>query len=152
NQRLVLDRVRSINTTTSDLIAGTAQALRTQGVEIQTQASSTVLDMEKLEQAFNDVIGAIDEVSRYRREALPRLDEQINRLEDLAARGNAAIENLEQGSQVRVHNSLQGTQQASCRFESSAWAAHEPVVKGYGLVPYATRPGVFARRTTPPGT
>src|SRR5690606_12096291 len=72
NQRLVLDRVRSINTTTSDLIAGTAQALRTQGVEIQTQASSTVLDMEKLEQAFNDVIGAIDEVSRYRREALPR--------------------------------------------------------------------------------
>ncbi len=106
NQRLVLDRVRSINTTTSDLIAGTAQALRTQGVEIQTQASSTVLDMEKLEQAFNDVIGAIDEVSRYRREALPRLDEQINRLEDLAARGNAAIENLEQGSQVQVHNSL----------------------------------------------
>src|SRR5690606_4107279 len=55
NQRLVLDRVRSINTTTSDLIAGTAQALRTQGVEIQTQASSTVLDMEKLEQAFSDV-------------------------------------------------------------------------------------------------
>lgn len=106
NQRLVLDRVRSINTTTSDLIAGTAQALRTQGVEIQTQASSTVLDMEKLEQAFSDVIGAIEEVSRYRREALPRLDEQIDRLEDLAAQGSQAIENLDQGSQVQLHNRL----------------------------------------------
>src|SRR5690606_15465470 len=106
NHRLVLDRVRSIKTTTSDLMAGTAKAVRTEGVEIQTQASATELDTDQLEQAYNDVIGALDEVSRYRREALPRLDEQISRLEDLAARGNAAIENLEQGSQVQVHNSL----------------------------------------------
>lgn len=106
NQRLVLDRVRSINTTTSDLIAGTAQALRSQGVEIQTQASSTVLDMEKLEKAFSDVIGAIEEVSRYRREALPRMDEQIDRLESLAAQGEAAIKNLEQGNQAQISNSL----------------------------------------------
>jgi uncharacterized protein YaaN involved in tellurite resistance len=98
NQRLVLDRVEALNTTTSDLIAGTAQALRTQGVEIQNRAASTVLDMEKLKQAFAEVIGAIDEVSRYRREALPRLDEQIDRLEELAAEGDAAIARLERGS------------------------------------------------------
>jgi uncharacterized protein YaaN involved in tellurite resistance len=98
NQRLVLDRVEAINTTTSEMIAGTAQALRTQGVQIQTRASSTVLDMQMLEQAFADVIGAIDEVSRYRREALPRLDEQIDRLEALAAKGDQAITQLEQGN------------------------------------------------------
>src|SRR5690606_39517312 len=106
NQRLVLDRVSEINDTTTDLIAGTAQALRTKGVEIQTQAYSAVLDMEKLEQAFSDVVGAIEEVSRYRREALPRLDEQIDRLEYLAAQGSQAIENLDQGSQVQLHNRL----------------------------------------------
>jgi uncharacterized protein YaaN involved in tellurite resistance len=98
NQRLVLDRIEALNSTTSDLIAGTAKALRTQGVEIQTRASSTVLDMEKLEAAFGDVIGAIDEVSRYRREALPKLDEQIDRLENLAARGDAAIKKLDEGN------------------------------------------------------
>lgn len=98
NQRLVLDRVEALNTTTSDLIAGTAKALRTQGVEIQTRAASTVLDMEKLEQAFTDVLGAIDEVARYRREALPRLDEQIDRLEVLAAQGDAAIAQLDRGN------------------------------------------------------
>ena len=98
NQRLVLDRVEALNSTTSSLIAGTAKALRTQGVDIQTRASSTVLDMEKLKQAFTDVIGAIDEVSRYRREALPRLDEQIDQLEQLAGQGSEAIARLEQGN------------------------------------------------------
>lgn len=98
NQKLVLDRVEALNSTTSDLIAGTAKALRSQGVEIQTRASSSMLDMEKLEAAFGDVIGAIDEVSRYRREALPKLDQQIDRLEELAGRGDAAIRQLEQGN------------------------------------------------------
>jgi uncharacterized protein YaaN involved in tellurite resistance len=106
NQRLVLDRVEALNTTTSDLIAGTAKALRTQGTDIQTRASSTVLDMEKLEQAFADVIGAIDEVARYRREALPRLDAQIDRLEDLAAQGEDAIGRLEQGNEARPGSTI----------------------------------------------
>ena len=106
NQRLVLDRIESLNSTTSDLIAGTAKALRTQGVEIQTRASSTVLDMEKLESAFTDVIGAIDEVSRYRREALPRLDEQIDRLQELATRGDAAIARLDEGNTAQASQRL----------------------------------------------
>ena len=106
NQRLVLDRVEALNSTTSDLIAGTSKALRSQGVEIQTRASSTVLDMEKLEQAFEDVIGAIDEVSRYRRDALPRLDEQIDRLQDLAERGDAAIRNLDRGNTAQVEKAI----------------------------------------------
>ncbi len=98
NQRLVLDRVEAINATTSDLIAGTAKALRTQGADIQNRAASTVLDMEKLEAAFADVLGAIDEVARYRREALPRLDAQIDRLDALAAEGAEAIDRLERGN------------------------------------------------------
>ncbi|SFM57502.1 Uncharacterized conserved protein YaaN involved in tellurite resistance [Ectothiorhodospira mobilis] len=102
NQRLVLDRVEALNTTTSDLIAGTAQALRGQGVEIQNRAASTVLDMEKLEQAFADVVGAIDEVSRYRREALPRLDAQIDRLDHLASEGTQAIRRMDRGSAAQA--------------------------------------------------
>ncbi|WP_421621276.1 toxic anion resistance protein [Alkalilimnicola ehrlichii] len=100
NQRLVLDRVEGLNRTTSDMIAGTAQALRRQGAEIQTRAAATMLDMEQLEAAFEDVLGAIDALSRYRQEALPRLDEQIDRLDTLARRGQGAIERLEQGNQA----------------------------------------------------
>lgn len=98
NQRLVLDRVEALNASTSALIAGTAKALRSQGTEIQKRASSTLLDMQVLEEAFSDVLGAIDEVSRYRREALPRLDEQIDRMAALAEQGNAAIARLDEGN------------------------------------------------------
>lgn len=102
NQRLVLDRVEALNSATSDLIAGTANALRTQGVEIQNRAASTVLDMEQLEQAFTDVIAAIDEVSRYRRDALPRLDAQIDRLEALSREGEAAMERMDKGNNAEA--------------------------------------------------
>ncbi len=98
NQRLVLDRVAALNETTSSLIAGTAQALRTQGVEIQTRAASATLDMDRLEQAFADVIGAIDDLSHYRQDALPKLDAQIDRLASLAKRGEQAIRQLDDGN------------------------------------------------------
>ncbi|MEY6434271.1 toxic anion resistance protein [Thioalkalicoccus limnaeus] len=107
NQRLVLDHVEALNTTTSDLIAGTSRALRTQGVEIQNRAASTVLDMEQLEQAFADVIGAIDEVARYRREALPRLDAQIDRLEELSRQGEEAIQRMDQGNATEIARAVE---------------------------------------------
>ncbi len=97
NQRLVLDRIEALNATTSEMIGGTARALRQQGVDIQQRASSAMLDMQALEQAFGEVMGAIDDLSRYRREALPRLDDQIDRLATLAGRGGEAIDRLQRG-------------------------------------------------------
>ncbi|MDN3518009.1 toxic anion resistance protein [Aquisalimonas lutea] len=94
NQRLVLDRVEALNASTSNMIAGTAQKLRDQGVAIQQRAASTSLDMEQLEEAFANVMAAIDEVARYRRDALPRLDAQIDRLEQLARQGDAALRDM----------------------------------------------------------
>ena len=106
NQRLVLDRVEAINTATSDMIAGTAKALRGQGVDIQNRSSSTMLDMQKLEQAFQDVLAAIDDVSRYRREALPKLDAQIDRLDTLARRGDEAIDRLDKGNDAQAQGAV----------------------------------------------
>ncbi|MBR2512572.1 MAG: toxic anion resistance protein [Halomonas sp.] len=98
NQRLVLDRIEALNTTTSQIISGTAKALRQQGVDIQKRASGAMLDMQVLEEAFGEVMGAIDDLSSYRQEALPRLDEQIERLAALSKQGNASIERLQEGN------------------------------------------------------
>ncbi|AVI61531.1 toxic anion resistance protein [Halomonas sp. GFAJ-1] len=98
NQRLVLDRIEALNTTTSQMISGTAKALRQQGVDIQKRASGAMLDMQVLEEAFSEVMGAIDDLSSYRQEALPRLDEQIERLAALSKQGNASIERLQEGN------------------------------------------------------
>lgn len=106
NQRLVLDRVEALNQSTSAMIAGTARALRAQGVEIQSRAASATLDRETLEEAFREVMAALDDVSHYRQQALPRLDEQIERLDALSRQGNAAIERLDRGNRRRTDDSL----------------------------------------------
>ncbi|MCK8515888.1 toxic anion resistance protein [Methylonatrum kenyense] len=98
NQRLVLERVDAVNRTTSDLISGTATALKQQGAEIQNRAGSATLDMEQLEQSFRQVLDAIEDVSRYREEALPVLAQQIQRMDAMAREGQAAIHRLDEGS------------------------------------------------------
>ncbi|XKE45926.1 toxic anion resistance protein [Halomonas organivorans] len=100
NQRLVLDRVESLNAATTETIAGTARALRQQGVDIQTRAASANLDLKTLEGAFADVMAAIDDLATYRRDALPRLAEQIDRLDTLSREGRTAIDRLESGGEA----------------------------------------------------
>jgi len=100
NQKLVLDKITSLNKTTSSLISGTASRLRTQGVQIHKQASSTMLSIEDLKSAFVDINAAIDEVSRYRLEALPKMAGQIQEMAQLAAQGEKKIQKLEEGSNV----------------------------------------------------
>src|SRR5688572_19491752 len=55
NQRLVLDQITALNGTTGDVIASTAHMLRTQTAEIQEQAASATVSVEKLQAAFDDV-------------------------------------------------------------------------------------------------
>jgi uncharacterized protein YaaN involved in tellurite resistance len=97
HQKIVLDKIEAINTTTSELIAGTAQRLRTQGTEIHQQASGTMLDMDALRSAFEDIDAALDEISRYRREALPTMAGNILELDRLTEESEAAIERMERG-------------------------------------------------------
>jgi uncharacterized protein YaaN involved in tellurite resistance len=97
HQKIVLDKIEAINTTTSAMIAGTAERLKTQGTQIHEQASSTMLDMESLKAAFADIDTALDEISRYRREALPTMASTILELDQLTADSETAIENMERG-------------------------------------------------------
>lgn len=97
HQKIVLNKVEAINRTTSDLIAGTAERLKTQGSTIHEQAASAMLDMDALRSAFADINIALDEVSRYRREALPQMADAIVELDQLTAKGEVAIERLEHG-------------------------------------------------------
>ncbi len=97
HQKIVLDKIEAINTTTSSMIAGTAERLKTQGTQIHQQASSAMLDMEALKSAFADIDIALDEISRYRREALPEMAGTILELDQLTAESEQAIENMERG-------------------------------------------------------
>ena len=56
-----------------------------------------MLDMDSLRAAFQDINIAFDEISRYRKEALPQMAGTILELDKLAAESEEAIKRLEKG-------------------------------------------------------
>jgi len=96
NQKIVLDKIEAVNRTTSDIIAGTAARLRTQGVEIQKQATSAQLDMNALRSAFADLNGAIDDLASFRRDALPQMAQTVLELDQVTGEASKAIQKLDQ--------------------------------------------------------
>lgn len=108
-QKRVLDSVQAVNSTTDDLILQTSSRLKHQGTAIHKQASTTMLDVEKLRQSFDNVLSALDDVSNFRRAALPEMTKQIEEMASLNKSMDAAIEKMEKGSQSADEFSIQLT-------------------------------------------
>ena len=100
NQRIVLDKIQAISATTDNLLAGTAERLKTQGVEIHKQASGTQLNIETLKKAFDDIRIALEDVSSYRQQALPQMAQSILEMDQLAATTEAQIKRFEHAGKV----------------------------------------------------
>jgi uncharacterized protein YaaN involved in tellurite resistance len=106
NQKIVLDKIRAVTATTNQLIAQTSQQLRTQGVEIHKQASSAQLDINTLKQAFSDINAAIEDISTFRREALPLMAQSILEMDDLTRQTEKSIRKMEEGNLASASISL----------------------------------------------
>ncbi len=106
NQKIVLDKIDAVNKTTNRLIAQTASQLRTQGADIHKQASSTQLDMETLKKAFVDINAALDDISTFRKKALPQMANTILEMDALTKATEAAIQRMEAGTKVEPVVSL----------------------------------------------
>lgn len=101
NQKIVLDKIDAVNKTTNHLIAQTAAQLRTQGAEIHKQASETQLDMETLKKAFADINAALDDISSFRKKALPQMAGSILEMDTLTKNMEASIQRMEEGTKAQ---------------------------------------------------
>lgn len=95
NQKIVLEKVNSLNETTNKMLETTATMLHTQGVEIQKQATETAITAETLKAVFAETLQALDDISAYRQEALPQMKETIATFQELATTGEAQIAKME---------------------------------------------------------
>lgn len=95
NQKIVLEKVTALNNTTNHLLESTAKMLHTQGVEIQKQASETAISADTLKTVFEETLQALDDISTYKQEALPRMKETIATFNELAITGEAKISQME---------------------------------------------------------
>jgi uncharacterized protein YaaN involved in tellurite resistance len=101
NQKIVLDKIESVSKTTSDLIAGTASRLKTQGVDIHKQASSARLNLESLRSAFADINSAMEDISNFRIQALPQMASTILELDKISDQAEKAIVKMEEGNRAK---------------------------------------------------
>jgi len=82
NQKLVLDQITALQSTTSDLIVSTSKMLRTNATRIQEGASSATIDVEKLKEAFANVRATIDGMADYRIKALSSMERTVDSLNE----------------------------------------------------------------------
>jgi uncharacterized protein YaaN involved in tellurite resistance len=85
NQKLVLDQIQALNTTTNRVIAGTAAMLKENTEQIFEQATSSTIDLATLKQAFADTESAIDGISAYKEKALTSFQQTVTALAPMIA-------------------------------------------------------------------
>jgi len=100
NQKIVLQKIEMLNQTTNELIAGTSRMLKDQGVQIHKQSLQTNISAETLKQAFTDVLSALDSISSYKQEALPKMRDTIDQFRELADNGEKQIQRWERGQKL----------------------------------------------------
>lgn len=106
-QKKVLAGVQAVTDTTNDLIAGTAEQLKTQGTQIQKQAAEATLNIDMLRKAFQDVEAALEDISCFRRNALPEMANSITEMDSLTGDMESAIQKMEKGNKVSEEFVLQ---------------------------------------------
>ena len=96
DQKIVLEKVNALNDETNRMIEATSRMLKDQGTEIHRQAEETGVSVETLQTAFTECIDALEEISSYKQEALPRLKQNIEEFHRLAEEGEKRIRQIEQ--------------------------------------------------------
>lgn len=80
NQKLVLDQIGALNTTTSTLISGTSNLLKSQAAKSHQQATGSTIEMDQLRQAFKNIYETMDMVSGYKIKALDNMQQTVSLL------------------------------------------------------------------------
>jgi uncharacterized protein YaaN involved in tellurite resistance len=80
DQKLVLDQINALNTTTSNLIESTSETLKEQSAQVAEEASSSTIDLGKLQAAFDNIYAALDEIDNYKVAALDTMQKTVDAL------------------------------------------------------------------------
>ena len=98
DQKIVMDKINILNETTGNIIESTSHMLREQGSAIQKQSAETMISPDILKNSFAEAIAAIQEVSAYKEQALPKMKETIIMFSDMANEGQKVVDKIETGN------------------------------------------------------
>ena len=80
NQKLVLDQITQLNTTTAGIIDSTGKLLRSNTAAIHEQAAASTIPLEVLQRAFQNVYDTMDAIDSFKLKALDSMKTTVNAL------------------------------------------------------------------------
>ncbi|ESQ73954.1 toxic anion resistance protein [Asticcacaulis sp. AC402] len=80
SQKLVLDQITALNTTTSNMIASTSELLKSNTASIHEQATSATIHVETLQRAFANIYATMDAVDEFKIKALSNMKTTVDTL------------------------------------------------------------------------
>jgi uncharacterized protein YaaN involved in tellurite resistance len=92
NQKLVLDQITALNTTTSNLIVSTSQLLKTQSTQIAEQTTSATISLDSLQQAFQNIYDTIDALDGYKLKAVETMAQTVGTLQTRLTEATSYLE------------------------------------------------------------
>jgi uncharacterized protein YaaN involved in tellurite resistance len=104
-QKLVLNQITALNTTTANIIDSTGELLKTQTAQIHQQAAASTIPLETLKRAFQNIYTTMDTIDAFKVQALSSMKQTVDALSGEVERSRGYIARAEGTAQAQ----LQGT-------------------------------------------
>jgi uncharacterized protein YaaN involved in tellurite resistance len=102
NQKLVLDQITALNSTTAGLIDSTGALLKSQSAAIHEQAANSTIPVETLQRAFQNIYDTMDAIDTFKLKALDSMKTTVNTLSNEVEKSKGYIARAEGASQNQV--------------------------------------------------
>jgi uncharacterized protein YaaN involved in tellurite resistance len=104
-QKLVLDQITALNTTTANVIDATGTMLRVQTAEIHKQAAGSTIPVETLKAAFQNIYQTMDSIDTFKAQALESMKSTVNVLSEEVQKSKGYIARAEGMAQIEGRSS-----------------------------------------------
>jgi uncharacterized protein YaaN involved in tellurite resistance len=105
NQKLVLEQITQLNTTTANIIDSTGALLKQNTATIHEQASSATIPLETLKRAFQNIYDTMDAIDVYKLKALDSMKTTVNALEGEVEKSKGYIARAEGANTAQLTHS-----------------------------------------------
>ncbi|HQS69029.1 MAG: toxic anion resistance protein [Novosphingobium sp. 28-62-57] len=102
NQRLVLQQITALNTTTANMIDSTGKLLREQTGKIHEMAVSSTIPLETLQRAFQNIYDTMDTIDTFKLKALDSMKQTVNTLSGEVEKSKGYIARAEGAAQAKL--------------------------------------------------
>ena len=99
-QKLVLEQITALNTTTANMIDSTGEMLKSQTARIHEQAASSTIPIETLQRAFQNIYDTMDSIDAFKLKALENMKTTVNTLSSEVEKSKGYIARAEGQAQA----------------------------------------------------